>query len=66
LLGRRSVIFDHEPHDTPVVMRERLLPGARWEGPVIVEEQSATTVVPPGYAAAVDDLGNVLITREEA
>jgi N-methylhydantoinase A len=65
LLGRRPVIFDHAPHDTPVVMRERVAAGMRFAGPVIIEEQSATTVVPPGYLAALDELGNILITRGE-
>jgi N-methylhydantoinase A len=63
LLGRRPVVYAGEAHDTPVVMRERLLPGAVWEGPVVVEEESSTTVVPPGRVATVDELGNVLITK---
>jgi N-methylhydantoinase A len=63
LLDRRPVVFDGKPHDTAVLLRDALLPGARWEGPAVVVEESATTVVPPGHAIAVDDLGNLLITR---
>ena len=33
-------------------------------GPVIIEEKSATTVVPPGWVARIDPIGNILITRE--
>ena len=31
--------------------------------PIVVEEQSATTVVPPGYELEVDEHGNLLITE---
>ncbi len=63
LLGRRTVVFDGAEHETPVLMREWLPPESRHEGPVVIEEQSATTVVPPGHIAALDEHGNVLITR---
>ena len=63
LLDRRPVVFDGKPHDTAVLLRDALLPGARWEGPAVVVEESATTVVPPAHAVVVDDLGNLLITR---
>jgi hypothetical protein len=29
----------------------------------VIEEDSATTVIPPGHTAALDEFGNVLITR---
>jgi N-methylhydantoinase A/oxoprolinase/acetone carboxylase beta subunit len=29
-----------------------------------MEEDTATTVVPPGWEIRVDDLGNVIVTRE--
>ena len=38
-------------HATSVVTREELGTGARLEGPVVVEEATATTVVPPGCDA---------------
>jgi N-methylhydantoinase A len=45
-----------------VYSREKLLAGNRLEGPAIVEEASATTVVPPGHELTVDELGNLVIT----
>jgi N-methylhydantoinase A len=63
LLGRRRVVFSSTEHETEVLRRDHLLPGARLEGPVVIEEESSTTVVPPGYAVDVDDLGNLLVTR---
>jgi N-methylhydantoinase A len=44
-------------------MRDRLPHGSRYEGPVVIEEQSSTTVVPPGHSAALDEHSNVVITR---
>src|SRR5581483_8984372 len=66
LLGRRTVIFAGREHETPVLLRRHLPPGATHAGPVVIEEESSTIVVPPGHTAALDDLGNVLITRAEA
>jgi N-methylhydantoinase A len=63
LLGRRAVVFAGDEHTTPVLLRERLRAGTAYAGPVVIEEQSSTTVVPPGHAARLDGIGNILITR---
>jgi N-methylhydantoinase A len=65
LLGRRAVVFAGVEHDTPVLLRDRLHPGRTYDGPVVIEEESSTTVVPPGHRARLDDHGNMLITRGE-
>jgi N-methylhydantoinase A len=64
LLGRRQVVFSGTEHETEVLLRDHLWPGARLEGPVVIEEESSTTVVPPCYAVDVDDLGNLLVTTQ--
>ena len=64
ILGERNAIFDGAAHRTPVVARDRLGTDYRIDGPVIIEEQSATTVVPPGWKVNVDQQGNVLLQRE--
>jgi N-methylhydantoinase A len=64
LLGRRPVTFGGQAHDTGAVLRPRLVPGASFAGPLVVEDETATTVVPPGYRMTVDDFGNLLITRQ--
>jgi N-methylhydantoinase A len=46
--------------------RERLLAGNRLGGPAIVEEAAATTLVAPGQELAVDELGNLVITRAQS
>lgn len=60
----RDAIFDGKAHETPVMWRYRIKKGTVVNGPVIIEEQSATTIVPPGYQAHVDNLGNILVTAE--
>lgn len=65
-VGTRDVIFDGTNHATPIVKRERLAPGSEMASPAIVEEESATTVVPPGYTIAIDTFGNMLIAAGES
>jgi N-methylhydantoinase A len=47
--------------DCAVWDRYRLRPGARLEGPAVVEERESTTVVPPGDTATVDEHGTLVI-----
>ena len=60
----RKVIFDGEPVDTLILRRDVLPIGATFEGPAVVEEQTATTVVPPNWAGHVDHLGNLILRRK--
>ncbi|MBE8525197.1 hydantoinase/oxoprolinase family protein [Amycolatopsis sp. H6(2020)] len=48
--------------DTTVFDRYRLEPGARVDGPAIVEERESTVVVPPGAHCVVRDDGAVEVT----
>jgi N-methylhydantoinase A len=50
----------------PVYDRNSLAAGLRLDGPAIVEELDSTCVIHPGYAAAVDELGNLLLTAAAA
>ena len=63
-LEARDVTFDGARHHTRSLLRSQLAPGERHRGPAIVEEDTATTVVPPGHELCVDSLGNLLITPE--
>lgn len=65
-VGSRDVIFDGATHSTPIVKRVRLAPGKTIASPAIVEEESATTVVPPGYTISIDQFGNMLIAAGES
>lgn len=62
LKGTREVDLDADGvHKASVYDRERLMAGAEFEGPAIVEEAGGTTVVFPGQKVSVDDYGNLLI-----
>jgi N-methylhydantoinase A len=65
LIDCRPVIFDSTRHSTGLYDRERLEAGDRLQGPAIIVEYSATTVVPPGCSVEVDRFGNLLIEMEK-
>lgn len=48
-VGQRSVFIDNRKLEVPVWNRDDLRSDTRIEGPVIVEEMSSTTYVPPGW-----------------
>jgi N-methylhydantoinase A len=58
----RKARFGGVTLDCPVYQRDRLDVDVRFEGPAIVDQLDATTVVPPGQSARVDEFKNILIT----
>ena len=62
IVEERRVVVRGAPRACPVYDRERLPGSARFEGPAVVEEAGATTVIFPGWAAAVDAWGNLRLT----
>jgi N-methylhydantoinase A len=46
---------------TAVYRRDDLRPGARIEGPAIIEQLDSTVVVPPEDKAEVDGWSNIII-----
>jgi N-methylhydantoinase A len=65
VVDEHAVIFDGERVPTKIYDRAKLEPGAVFDGPAIVTEFDSTTVVLPGYRAAVDATFNILITPNE-
>ena len=63
-VGRREVSFRDGAVETDVYRREQLRLGVEFAGPAIVEQVDSTTVVAPGWRLAVDDLGDLRLTRE--
>lgn len=61
----RPTIFDGESTETAFIDRTRLSPRMEVPGPVVIEEASCTTIVPPGYRLEVDEHGNLVIFRKE-
>ncbi|MBV9786211.1 MAG: hydantoinase/oxoprolinase family protein [Acidisphaera sp.] len=58
----REVYFAGGWHATPIYGRESLSPGAMLNGPAIVEQMDATTVLDPGTDLRVDAIGNLVIS----
>ncbi|HEY3814363.1 MAG TPA: hydantoinase B/oxoprolinase family protein [Caulobacteraceae bacterium] len=50
-------------HATPIFQRDHLGPGARVDGPAIIAEATATTVVEPGWRASMNHLGDLILER---
>jgi N-methylhydantoinase A len=62
LKGSRAVDFDQQGQsDAWIYERARLGSGAELEGPAVVEEPAASTLVFPGQRLCVDGLGNLII-----
>ncbi len=65
VVDEHDVVFDGERLPTKIYDRAKLEPGATLEGPAIVTEFDSTTVVLPGFVAAVDVNFNILINPED-
>jgi len=59
--GSRKVWFDGGFRDAAIWSRLALPAGATIEGPAILEQPDATTVIEPGHVGRVDRLGNVIV-----
>jgi 5-oxoprolinase (ATP-hydrolysing) len=53
-------------HDTPVLDRETLPFGTRLEGPAILLESTATTVIEPGWFGEITGRGDLILSRKSA
>jgi N-methylhydantoinase A len=62
LKGTRGVDFDELGlHESRIYERERLGAGAEVEGPAVIEEPAASSVVFPGQTLRVDEFGDLII-----
>jgi N-methylhydantoinase A len=53
----RMTLFEDGSRRVPVFSRDNLKPGFKIPGPAIVEENTATTVIPPGIEFRIDNFG---------
>jgi N-methylhydantoinase A len=64
--GRQRTVFGTDGSAkaiaTPRYARALLEAGNRVEGPAVIDQMDATTVIPPGFAGRVDGFGNLVIT----
>jgi N-methylhydantoinase A len=62
--ARRRVNLDGTWREVAVLAREELGGGDRLDGPVVVEFAEATLLLRPGWRAAVDDAGTLVLERD--
>ncbi len=62
----RRAYFEGRWVDVPVVARKGLGAGGAIPGPAIVEEDEATTIVPPGWSARIGEAGTLHLRRGAA
>jgi N-methylhydantoinase A len=60
-----TIIWRGRERECRFALREDLAVGARLEGLSIIEEPTATTLVPPGWSATVHQTGAVILERAE-
>jgi N-methylhydantoinase A len=60
-LERREVVFGGERRETAFYLRPELAVGQRVPGPAVLLQEDATTVIPPGWTARVDEWGNLVV-----
>ena len=65
IVGQQNIAFADGTIEVPVYDRNRLGAGARIDGPAVITQLDATTLLLPGQAAEVEPYGS-LIVREGA
>jgi N-methylhydantoinase A len=63
--GKRDAYFGPQQGSTPTSVVSRAELAAPKQGPLIVEEYDSTCVVPPGWSAALDAQGNLVLSHEK-
>ena len=61
----RKITFDNKDFDTKVLDRSNVEIKKKIDGPLIIEEETATTVIPPNYILEKDEFGNLIITKSK-
>lgn len=64
VIGERDVVFDGKRYTTPILARDKLAADFVATGPLVIEEQSATTIVPPHWSIDIDQQGSLILQRE--
>ena len=58
-----EVYFDGQAQRTALLARDELAAGETVAGPAIIEEDTATTILAPGWHATMADGGHLILTR---
>ncbi|MBL8516049.1 MAG: hydantoinase B/oxoprolinase family protein [Betaproteobacteria bacterium] len=65
-VDQADIVIDSQPGEVPVFEREVLLAGQTLEGPALIAERNATTVLEPGWRAEVTAGGDLVLNRVAA
>ena len=60
----KDVVFNGENHPTNFYHREDLEVGSKINGPSIIVEPSATTLIPPDFTVEVDPYQNMIAKQK--
>ena len=63
--GTKQIFLENGWVEVPVFAREALRAANRIDGPALVVEMSATTLIAPGWGATVDAQGNLLLAHQQ-
>jgi N-methylhydantoinase A len=61
IVGTHSIFVDGEKHDARLFDRTKLSTGDVIDGPAVIMEMDATTLILPAHHAEIDSTGNLLI-----
>ena len=64
VIAKRTMISGGKPSEAIVYERDRMPVEAMFEGPAIIEEDGATTIVPPGWHGRRDASGNLRLSAK--
>ncbi len=64
--SKRKIIFNQKEYETKIYARHNIRVNEIFEGPAVIEESTATTVIPPNYSIIKDELGNIIITKDKS
>ncbi|MDO8120181.1 hydantoinase/oxoprolinase family protein [Isoptericola sp. b490] len=65
-VGHRRLLLDTGETTASVHDRTRMAPGSTVAGPAVVQMPESTCVVRPGWSGRVDEVGTLVLRREEA
>ncbi|MGK0168739.1 MAG: N-methylhydantoinase A [Gammaproteobacteria bacterium] len=64
--SERPCCFDGQVLPTKIFIRDELAVGEQVNGPALIDEDGATTLVPPGFSASHDPCGALILRYQQA
>jgi len=59
----RKITFNKKNYETDILDRQIIGAKEKFVGPIVIEEETATTVIPPNYSLIKDEYGNLIINK---